>query len=377
MPAAAKLTLTDHFASLSDPRMKRTRLHDLNSMVVMAICATICTCDDWVSVASFAKAKRAWFETFLDLPHGIPSHDTFSRVFSKIDPQEFSECFAKWTQSVAANCTGDVVAIDGKTLRRSFNRAASTGAIHMVSAWSCANQIVLAQVKTGEKSNEITAIPQLLKLLYLKGAIVTIDAMGCQKTITKNIVDKGAHYILAVKNNQPALQAEVKAYFEETTGAEGVQESQQDFHEEISVGHGRKEIRRVWASSDLGWMKQGKQWAHLRSIAMVVCERTLSNGSSSIDVRYFISSLPAKARKIAAAVRSHWQVENSLHWVMDIAFREDESRVRNAHGAQNLSVFRHIALNLLKGDTSQKLGIKNKRLLAGWDADYLLKLLGF
>ena len=372
-----KAALTDVFSSLPDPRMDRTKRHSLPSMMFIAISGIICGADDWVSVARFGRTKLPWLETFLDLPNGIPSHDTFSRVFSLLDPDAFAEGFARWVEGFANLTEGKVVAVDGKTLRRSFDRASDKGAIHMVSAWASDNDLVLAQLKTDEKSNEITAIPNLLDMLSLQGAVVTIDSMGCQKKIANKVVEKKADYVLALKDNQPKLNASVQAYFREAMSA-GFERTRFDYFEETGKGHGRSETRRVWSTPDVTWMDeaQRKDWPDLRSLILVEAERTL-NGVAEREYRYYISSLLGDNAKTAAkAVRAHWGIENKLHWVLDVAFQEDLCRVRKKNGPQNLAMLRHVALNLLRTEKTAKVGVKNKRLSAGWDESYLAKVIG-
>lgn len=368
-------SLPEHFADLPDPRVNRTRRHLLNDILVITICAVICGADDWVSIELFGKSKEDWFRSFLRLPNGIPSHDTFGRVFAALNPTAFAQCFASWIRSVANVTEGEVVAVDGKTLRRSFDRAAGKSSIHMVSAWATKNRLVLGQVKTDEKSNEIDAIPKLLDTLEIEGCIVTTDAMGCQKAIAGKVIDKKADYILALKANQPTLYEMVKVYFEEAIKNDfvGVRHGHSVEH---SRGHGRIERRETWCTSDLAWFEDKEKWPGLRSIAMVESKREV-DGSSSTERRYYISSLPGtNARKFAGAVRAHWGVENGLHWTLDVAFREDESRIRKDHGPENMAMLRHVALNLVKTETTAKVGVKNKRLKAGWDERYLLTVLG-
>ena len=323
----------------------------------------------------WAKAKQDWLSGFLDLSKGIPSHDTFGRVFSLLSPEEFQEAFIRWTEGLSVDVDGQVVAIDGKTLRRSHDRASGQSAIHMVNAWLTSSGVSLGQLKTEEKSNEITAIPELLNLLHLHGAIVTIDAMGCQKKIAKTIQDAGADYLLAVKDNQPTLSKGIVSWFDEAQ-ARDFKGTKTLFSTQVSRGHGREEERNVWVAPVPEDLTGREDWAGLRSIVWAEAIRTV-NGKSSCHHRYYISSLPTEnPEKFLKDIRAHWGVENSLHWVLDIAFREDESRVRVGHAAENLARLRQIAINLLKQETSLKVGVKTKRLRAGWDNNYLLKVIG-
>jgi predicted transposase YbfD/YdcC len=368
-------SLMKHFSVLVDPRVERTRRHSLNDILVIAICGFICGVDNWVELEFFARCKEGWFKQFLALPNGIPSHDTFGRVFAALDPEAFSRCFMNWMQAVAEATEGDIVAIDGKTLRRSFDNAAKKAAIHMVSAWSTRNGVVLGQVRTDEKSNEITAVPKLLELLRLEGCIVTLDAMGCQRELAQQIVDKGAHYVISLKGNQETLHAEVERLFNEAR-EEGFETVPHAYTETLEKDHGRIERRRYWITDRVDGVRRAERWACLSSIGMVESERTLG-GETSREVRYFISSLPGDDAKLfAAAVRRHWEVENGLHWVLDVAFREDDSRIRKDHAPENVAMLRHVALNLLKADKTTKAGIQTRRKKAGWDEDYLARLLG-
>lgn len=374
-PPKVRVGLLDHFSSLEDPRVERTKKHLLHDMLTIAICGFICGVDNWVELEVFGKAKKDWFKTFLALPNGIPSHDTFGRLFAELNPEAFSRCFMQWVKAIAEVTAGEVVAIDGKTLRRSFDRAASKSAIHMVSAWASKNSLVLGQVKTEEKSNEITAIPKLLELLHVQGCIVTIDAMGCQRDIVERIVEKGADYVISLKGNQSALQKEVEALFGEAR-EESFETVPHAYTETVEKEHGRFERRRYWTTGMLTVIKEQKKWPSLTSVGMVESERTV-DGITSREVRYFISSLPGDdAEKFANAVRSHWTVENNLHWVLDMAFDEDRCRVRKDNAPENMAMLRHVALNLIKADTLVKKGIQTRRKLAGWDERYLAHLLG-
>jgi predicted transposase YbfD/YdcC len=366
--------IREHFSGLEDPRVDRTKRHMLMDILVIAICGVVCGAETWVDVETFGNAKLKWLKQFLELPNGIPSHDTFGRVFNRLDANQFERCFLTWIQAVSEVFQWQVVAIDGKTLRRSHDKAIGKNAIHMVSAWALENQLVLGQLKVDEKSNEITAIPQLLEALALSGCIVTIDAIGCQKNIAQQILEQDADYVLALKENQQGLYtavAELFQYAQETDFADC------DYDRTVDKGHGRVDIRECWTTSApdyLAYLPHRSAWPGLQTIVMIRAERRLAH-KTSIEFRYYISSLSTGAKHHLQTVRSHWGIENQLHWVLDVAFREDDSRVRKENGPQNLAILRHIALNLLKQETTAKCGVKAKRLKAGWNEDYLLKVL--
>ena len=376
MVQSAKATILDHFAELDDPRVERTRRHKLVDILAIAICATICGADSWVHIELFGRSKLAWFQTFLELPHGIPSHDTFGDVFARLDPVQLQNCFISWTQAIAELLPGEVVAIDGKTARRSYDRSGKKAAIHMVSAWATQQSLSLGQVKTDEKSNEITAIPRLLEMLDLHGCIVTIDAMGCQREIAQQITQGGGDYVLAVKANQGQLHESIQDLFDgaEALGFDGMP---YDHIETVDKGHGRVERRECWVITDpdcLDYLDPQGQWPQLKAAIRVVGHRQTHEGGIT-QPRYYISSLAASAEQLLAAIRSHWSIENSLHWTLDATFREDQCRVRKDNGPQNINTLRQIGHNLLKNEKTLKVGIQGKRLNAGWDEDYLLTVL--
>lgn len=368
-------TLEEHFGDLPDPRIDRTKLHKLLDILAIAICAVIAGADNWEDIEEFGKARLDWFRTFLELPNGIPSHDTFTRVFARLDPEPFQACFLGWMNAVAEVIGGQVIAMDGKVLRRSHDKGIGKAAIDMVSAWASANRLVLGQVKVDEKSNEITAIPQLLAVLEVSGCIVTIDAMGCQTEIAEKIIEREAEYVLSLKENQGHLYEDVQHLFAD------LEDSQYtaypfDYVKTVNKDHGRIEIRECWTISDpqvLRYLRGFANWKNLTTVSRIRAQRWIGEEKSSED-RYHIASITG-AKRLLGAVRSHWGIVNGLHWTLDLAFDEDRCRVRKDHGPENFALLRHIALNLLKQEKTCKRGIKGKRLLAAWNQDYLLKVL--
>lgn len=365
-----------HFETLEDPRVERTKLHDLMSIIVIAICGVICGADNWVAMEAFGQAKLRWLKQFLPLDNGIPSHDTFGRVFSLLDAQTFERCFMSWVQAVSEVTAGEVVAVDGKTLRRSHDRASGKGPLHLISAWATENGVVLGQRKVESHSNEIPAIPRLLEVLALEGCIVTVDAMGCQEEIAQAIVAQEADYVLAVKANQSQLLREITETFS-MAQEDDFRGIAHDHYVSVGKGHGRIETRRHWTiyePSYIDYLNERGRWPNLRSIGMVEATRRVGTAVER-ETRYYISSLPGDAEVFGRAVRSHWGIENQLHWVLDVAFREDDCRVRQGHAAQNLATLRRLALTLLRRESTASCGIATKRLKAAWDTKYLIRVL--
>jgi predicted transposase YbfD/YdcC len=374
MKIKPKITLAEHFTAMQDPRVERTKRHKLIDIITIAICAVICGAEGWVGIETYGCAQYEWLAEFLELPNGIPSHDTFARVFARLSPQQFQQCFLEWIKSIRKITQGEIVAIDGKTLRNSDERGSELGPVHIVSAWASLNHLVLGQVKVNDKSNEITAIPELLKVLELAGCIVTIDAIGCQKKIVKSIADKEADYIITLKKNQGNLRKDVEQLFKEaiSIGFEGLEHS---CYKTQETSHNREEIRHCLMLSNISErIDPQKNWSKLNSVGMVEYVRTI-DGKTTVETRYYISSLSNDAQQLAHGVRSHWGVENSLHWVLDVTFNEDECRIIKDNAPQNFAVLRHIAVNLLGREKSVKIGIKNKQFLAAMDTKYLSKVL--
>jgi predicted transposase YbfD/YdcC len=378
-----KLSLIEHFKDLPDPRVQRTQDHDLMDILVIAVCTLLCAGESFNDMEDFGKAKQDWFKTFLSLRHGIPSHDTFNRVFAALDPEAFLDCFLRWTQSLRQAVAQEVVALDGKALRRALNRDQSVK--YVVSAWAESNGLVLGQLKVADKSNEITALPELLRVLELAGCIVTVDAMGCQKNIAKEIIEADADYVLALKGNQETVHAEVKSLLDaavrERSAPRPVGAKLSNVAANLAVwetvekDHGRIETRRYYQSTELDWFADRAKWTGLRSVGMVEATREVG-GKQTVEQRYYLSSLALDVATFARAVRGHWGVENKLHWVLDVQMNEDQSRARAGYAAENLATLRRLALNLLKREKSKRRGIKGKQLNAGWNHAYLLRLLG-
>ena len=364
--------LATAFAALEDPRCPINRRHRLGDLIVLAVAAVLAGADGWQDVERFGRAKEAWFRQFLALPYGIPAHDTFGRVFALLDPQAFERCFRNWAAAICGLIPGEVIAVDGKTLRRSHDRNAGLAALHLVSAWATTNSVVLGQVATEAKSNEITAIPQLLAFLHLKGCIVTIDAMGCQTKIAEQIKAQDGDYVLALKGNQGTLAAEVEEAFVSADAKDYAGMDSQRL-ETVERGHGRVEVRRYRTLGDLAEVPRSALWQGMNMVGMVESERTV-DGKTSVERRYYIGSIGTDAACFARAVRAHWGIENTLHWSLDMTFREDECRVRQPAAREDLAVLRHIALSRLKQDDA-KFSLRNKRNTAGWDDRYLAKLL--
>ena len=368
--------IEEHFSKVNDPRRDRTKDHKLIDIIVIAICAVICGAEGWVDIENFGNSKLSWLKTFLELPNGIPSHDTFGRVFSLIDAQQFQLSFYEWVLSVNEIIQGQIINIDGKRLRGSGDERLGKRAIYMVSAWAEENEIVLGQRKVDEKSNEITAIPELLKILALSGCLVTIDAIGTQTEIAKTIIEAKADYVLSVKENQGHLYEDISVLFA-VDQAQNFKYASFEHAKTTNKGHGRIDIRECWSTSNpeyLNLIRNGQNWIGLKSIAMVICTRII-DGKETRRVRFYISSLPSNADRLLHAVRRHWAIENELHWVLDVALNEDHSRVRKDQAPENLAVLRHIALNLLKQEKTAKGGIHAKQLQAAWKEDYLLLVL--
>lgn len=367
-------SLLKYFEDLEDPRTHYLIEHRLLDIVGITICAVICGADSWVEIEEYGNSKLEWLKEFLELPNGIPSHDTIGRLFAQLDPEKLQSCFLSWIKTIASLTEGEVIAIDGKTVRHSYDKGKNKGAIHMVSAWANQNRLVLGQVKVNEKSNEITAIPQLLKVLEIRGCIVTIDAMGTQKEIATTITERGGDYVLSLKGNQGNIHEDVRQLFD-WARRNHFENIPHEVYQTINKGHGRIEIRRYWLLESVEHLIDSHLWSGLKRVGLIESERRIKGQPPSIEQRYYLLSLDGGIERFAQASRSHWGIENQLHWCLDVAFREDESRIRSGYAPENMTLIRHIALNLLGRENSVKVGKKAKRLKAGWNNNYLAKVL--
>ncbi len=370
-----------HFASLPDPRIERTKQYPLIEILAIALCAILCGADDFVAIAMFGRAREEWLRERLGIEKGIPAHDTFRRVFSLLDPEAFAACFRAWTQALHVQTKGEVIALDGKQLRHSFDTATGQAAMHLVSAWASEQGLSLGAVKVSDKSNEITALPVLLKMLDLRGCVVTIDAMGCQKAIAEQIVEQGGDYVLSLKGNQGTLHEDVRLFFEDAQAhdffrQDPTQRIAYRYDQKHEKDHGRIEVRQVWMveGNALDWLEAKAAWKGLSSLIAVQSERWIGE-AHTCETRYFLSSLSGSVAKVARAVRAHWGIENGLHYTLDVAFGEDACRLRKDHAPENFATLRRIALNLLKQERGARIGVKNKRHRAAWDTAYLEALL--
>lgn len=363
----------DHFSDLPDPRIERLKLHSLMDVLFIAVSAVICGATSFVDMEDFGRAKLEWLREKLELKNGIPSHDTFRRVFSLLDPEQFAACFVSWTQAISKAVGGDIIAFDGKTLRRSFDTATGLSAVHVLNAWSNANDFCVGQMKVDGKSNEITAMPKLIQLMDIRGSVVTADALHCQKEIASEIIKQGGDYVLALKSNQPSLHEDVKLFFEDAF-SNGF-DSPYQCCDTDDFGHGRIEGRNYWSVGveSLNWFKHKDEWAGLKSVVCVQSSRLIRD-VESIETRYFITSL-SEITKIAKSIRYHWNVENKLHWVMDVDFDEDCCRARSDHAPENFALLRQIAHNLVKQESSKNVSVRRKINKAGWDNHFLERIL--
>jgi predicted transposase YbfD/YdcC len=370
-------SIVTHFHTLEDPRIERTKKHSLLDILVIALCTLLTGGEGFQDMELFGKSKRQWLQTFLALPHGIPSHDTFGRVFARLNPTRFQECFLSWTRAVAALTQGTLVSLDGKTVRASFDRATAASPLHMVSAWCSQNGgLVMGQLKTDSKSNEITAIPELLQLLAIKGCIVTMDAMGCQTAIAGQIRAQEGDYLLALKSNHKKAYKAIKQHFHQHIEHQLAWRTAESFFDAFDDSHGRTVRRRVWVITDLKPIPELAKWPDLQSVIVVETIRAAYPGAAiTSDYRIYIASLIRSATAFVAMIRQHWDIENKLHWSLDVTFNEDRCRIRKDHAAENMVALRHIALNLLRQEHSHRLSLRQKRLLCGLDEHYLLTVL--
>jgi len=374
-PPATFTQLLSHFDALEDPRTPYLVTHPLMGIIGLTLCAVICGANSWVEIENYGKSKQEWLKTFLELPQGIPSHDTIARLFAALEPTQCQQCFLSWTQAIADLSQGEVIAIDGKTLRHSYDKAQEQGAIHMISAWATGQHLILGQLKVDEKSNEITAIPRLLEMLDIEGCIVTLDAMGTQTAIAQQIIEANADYVLSLKGNQGNLHDEVVQLFElaQQQPPTGVP---WEFHQTLNAAHGRIEVRRYYLLGGVEYLVGAQRWVGLQRVGMVESERRIAGEPPSLERRYYLLSSAGGVEQFAQAVRSHWGIENQVHWVLDLTFREDDCRIRKDHAPENLALIRHLALNCLyRARTRYKGSIRSHRLKAGWDDQHLLRIL--
>jgi predicted transposase YbfD/YdcC len=364
-----------HFSDLPDPRIERAKRHLLVDILFIAVCTIICGGESFTDMELFGKSKEVWLRQLLTLPHGIPSHDTFGRVFSLLNPQAFGESFLRWTAALHEATQGEVIALDGKTVRHSFDAATGQGALHLISAWASKSGVTLGQQKVEGKSNEITALPTLLKLLDVTGCIVTMDAMGCQKELAGQIVEQGGDYVLGLKGNQGHLHEEVKYFFDEAQRRQ-FHDVPHDYHATVEKAHGRIEMRRCWLVTEVAmeWLERQNQWPGMASIAALEAERRIGRKVTK-ETRYFISTLQSSAKQLMEAARTHWKIENSLHWVLDVTLHEDQSRIRKEHAPENLALLRRLALNLIRKAKPPKASVRGSIKKAGWDNSFLEKIL--
>jgi predicted transposase YbfD/YdcC len=377
MADTVNASIVEHFQTLEDPRIERTKKHLLLDILVIAVCTLLTGGEGFQDMELFGKSKRVWLQTFLALPHGIPSHDTFGRVFARLNPQRFQECFLSWTQAVAQLTQGTLISLDGKTVKASFDRATASSPLHMLSAWCSDNGgLVIGQTKTDSKSNEITAIPDLLQLLAIKGCIVTIDAMGCQTAIAGQIRDQGGDYLLALKSNHKKAYTAVQQYFHQHIEHQLAWRTAENFFDAFDDSHGRTVRRRVWTITDLTALPELGKWPDLQSVIVVETIRAAYPGAPiTSDYRVYIASLIRSATACVTMIRQHWDIENKLHWSLDVTFNEDRCRIRQDHAPENIAALRHIALNLLRQEQTQHISLRQKRLLCGLDEHYLLTVL--
>jgi predicted transposase YbfD/YdcC len=377
MADTVNASIVEHFQTLEDPRIERTKKHLLLDILIIAVCTLLTGGEGFQDMELFGKSKRQWLQTFLALPHGIPSHDTFGRVFARLNPTRFQECFLSWTRAVAALTQGTLVSLDGKTVRASFDRATAASPLHMVSAWCSQNGgLVLGQLKTDSKSNEITAIPELLPLLAIKGCIVTMDAMGCQTAIAGQIRAQEGDYLLALKSNHKKAYKAIKQHFHPHIEHQLAWRTAENFFDAFDDSHGRTVRRRVWTITDLTALPELTKWPDLQAVIAVETIRMAHlHAPVTSDYRFYISSLARSATAFVTMIRQHWDIENKLHWSLDVTFNEDRCRIRKDHAAENMVALRHIALNLLRQESSRRLSLRQKRLLCSLDEDYLLTVI--